>query len=217
MLREKESEMTVAKVLFAVRLTTALRMRPFISTDTSRYYLCGVSVEPHDGGAICAATNGHCLGAMLDRDGFCSEKAIFRLPPEIKPRRGALLVSPWLVGIQPAKGKGHISLVEAAPKKAEDTAAFAIERVEDCVIRIGDAIIEGAFPYWRRVVPMPGDKDAIRGFNGEYVKAFGKYMTLRGADEASPHLVQIHGEPDFIGVLMPMRTDTRPLPEWFSA
>lgn len=206
-----------SKVLFAVRLTSALRVKPFISDERVRYYPSGVSVEPHRDGAVCAATDGHKLGAMLDREGFCSEKSIVRLPGIIRAPSGKLLASPWLVGIQPPKAKGHISVVEAAPKKAEDTAAFAIERVEDCTIRIGDAIIDGTFPAWRLVIPKLGDKDTIRGFNGEYVKAFGKQLTMRGADEASPHLIQCYNEPDFVGVLMPMLVVSRPLPEWLSA
>lgn len=51
-------------------------------------------------------------------------------------------------------------------------------------------------------------------FNGELFRAFGRALTIRGADGASPHLIQSYNEPDFVGVLMPMRTEARPLADW---
>jgi hypothetical protein len=205
--------------VFAVRLSAALRVKPFVSDEPARYYLNGVCIEPAANGAVCVSTDGHRLGACHDPDGLATEAVIVRLPNEIKmpPKRG-LLRSPWLVGIGTGAGKGHISVVEPAAKADEDTALNAIERVEECSIRIGHAFIDGTFPEWRRVIPKPTSKDAIRGFNGKYVKAFGEHMTLRGAGEAEPHLIEIAGEPEFIGVLMPMRVESKgALPAWLEA
>jgi hypothetical protein len=205
--------------VFAVRLSAVLRVKPFISTDLVRYYLNGVCIEPAANGAICVSTDGHRLGACHDPDGFATEAVIVKVPNEIKmPPKKGFLRSPWLVGIGIGNGKGHVSVVEPAPKHDEDTALNAIERVEDCSIRIGRAFIDGTFPDWRRVIPTPSDKDTVRGFNGAYVKAFGDHMAIRGAGEAAPHLIEIAGEPEFIGVLMPMRAESKgKLPEWLEA
>lgn len=203
--------------VFAVRLSAALRVRPFISNEPTRYYLNGVCIDPSPNGALCVSTDGHRLGVCHDPDGLATATIIVRLPSEIKmpPKSAKLFKSPWLVGIGTGPGKGHISVVEPAPKADDDTALNAIQRVDDCTIRIGRAFIDGNFPDWRRVIPKPTDKDTVRGFNGKYVKAFGERMTIRGAGEAEPHLIEIAGEPEFLGVLMPMRSDSKgKLPDW---
>lgn len=202
--------------VFAVRLEAALRVKPFVSKEEARYYLNGICIEPAEGGAVCVATDGHRLGARFDKGGLAVGSTITRLPNEIKmPPK--LLASPWLVGMSTGNGKGHISVVEAATQRdEEDTAERAIARVEDCLLRVGHAFINGTFPDWRRVIPEAADEDAVRGFNGLYFKDFGKYVTIRGRDEASPHLVRIHDDPDFVGVLMPMRTDKQAVPAWLA-
>jgi hypothetical protein len=206
--------------VFAVRLSSALRVKPFVSDEDSRYYLQGVCIEPAQEGATCASTDGHRLGVYYDKEGYSTGKAIVRLPPEIKmpAKKKGLFASPWLVGVRTGAGKGYVAVVEPAGKGEDDTAQNAIERVEDCIIRIGNALIDGSFPDWRRVIPKPTERDTVRAFNGEYVKAFGKHMTLRGADAASAHLIEISGEPNFLGVLMPMRADSKgKLPDWLEA
>lgn len=205
------------KAAFAVRLVAALRVKTFASTDVCRYYLNGVHIEAHpEAGAVCVATDGHRLGVRFDREGLCLEDCTITIPPEIKaPPK--LLKSPWLVGILTAPGKGHISVVEAATSKdAEDTPEAAIERVEDCILRVGRAFIDGKYPDWRRVIPAVSDDDAIRGFNADYIKGFGKAFSLRGADASSPHLIKIDGESDFLGVLMPMRVESPVVPAWLA-
>lgn len=204
------------KPVFAVRLSAALRVKPFISTEETRYCLMGVAIQPAANGAICVSTDGHRLGACHDPDGLATEAVIVKLPSQIRmPSMKGLLASPWLVGIGTGGGKGHISVVEPNAKGEEDTALSAIERVEDCSIRIGRAFIDGTFPDWRRVIPKPNEKDIIRGFNAEYFKAFGKHITLRGASPADAHLIEIQTEPNFLGVLMPMRVESKgKLPDW---
>lgn len=206
------------KAVFAVRLEAAMRVKPFVSSEEVRYYLNGVCIEPaHGGGAVCVATDGHRLGARFDREGFCEKQTIVRMAPELKLLKG-MLRSPWLVGVETSPGKGFVAVVDAAPKPDDDTAANAIERVEDCSIRIGRAFVDGTFPDWRRVIPQPSEKDTVRAFNGDYIKAFGKGITMRGADETAPHLVQMHDDPLFVGVLMPMRNDVKSgLPDWVAA
>jgi hypothetical protein len=203
--------------IFAVRLNAALRVKPFTSKEETRYYISGVHISASAaGGAVCAATDGHRLGVRHDPQGLCLQEAIVRIPNEIKaPPK--LVACPWLVGVSTGNGNGHISVVEARGPADEDTAEAAMQRVEDCVLRIGRAFIDGTFPDWRRVIPAPSEKDAVRAFNGDYVKGFGKYMTLRGTGEGAPHLIQIDAEPEFIGVLMPMRPSdhlAKGLPDW---
>lgn len=203
--------------LFAVRLEAVLRVRPFISKEATRYYLNGVFVKAgKDSGAICEATDGHRLGFRHDPEGKVITPAIIRLPAELKaPGR---LEKPWVVAVQTKLGKGYIAIVPANRAGAdEDTPESAMERIEDCTFRFGDAIIDGTFPDTDRVIPTPSDKDVTRSFNGEYFKSFGRAMTITGADDKSAHLIHIPGDPLFMGILMPMRLETETgIPEWLA-
>jgi DNA polymerase-3 subunit beta len=204
---------TFPRAVFAVHLSAALKVRPFTSTEDSRYYLNGVSFEPNgDDGAVMAATDGHRLGAVIDRKGLCLESVIAKLPKEIKSP-GKLLPDPWLVGVLTSPSQGYVALVDPNPVRDDDTPESAMERVDDCTLRIGRAIIDGTFPDWRRVVPRPKKDAPTRSFNADYIKAFGRIMNISGDDEAAPHLVST-GDPDFIGVLMPMRGDRPEAPDW---
>lgn len=195
------------KHIAAVRLDAALRVRPFISTEETRYYLMGAHIEPSETGAVCVATDGHRAGIRHDKQGLCTEAAIVRLPPLLKRTKQPK----WLIVTLTAPGKGYISVL---PVKIDDTPELAIERVEEAELRLGDAIIDGEFPNWRRIVPPAEPADMTRGFNAKYVASFGERISIRGASDNAPHLVSDTDDPDFIGVLMPMRADAPTVPSW---
>lgn len=91
------------KPAFAVRLDSAIKVRPFVSSDECRYYLQGihVSVAPK-GGALCAATDGRRLGVAHDADGIVYEEVIARLPKIVKAEKD---FPPRLAGLHPYRAK----------------------------------------------------------------------------------------------------------------
>lgn len=201
---------------FAVRLDAALKVRPFISTEETRYYLNGVLIEASpSGGAHCVATDGHRMGVSYDADGFVDRSMIVRIPSIIKPERG-LFLRPWLVGMLTDGGNGYIAVVEGKKTdERDDDARYAIERVEDCSLRVGRSFIDGNYPDWRRVIPEAKPTDPVRAFNKKYLTAFGDYVQFQGGDEAAPQIV-LTDDKDFIGVLMPTRPQRKGMPEWLN-
>ena len=195
------------KHIAAVRLEAALRVRPFISTDYMRYYLNGVFIQAANEGALCVATDGHRAGIRHDREGLCRQDVIVRLSPLLKNSKQPK----WLVVTLTGDGKGYVSVL---PVKVDDTPEDAIDRVEEAELRIGDAIIDGTFPDWKRVVPPASPGDFQRGFNAKYIASFGERISIRGASDNGAHLVSDISDPDFIGVLMPMRADAPTVPSW---
>jgi DNA polymerase-3 subunit beta len=195
------------KHVAAVRLEAALRVRPFVSDELMRYYLCGVYIDAGEAGALCIATDGHRLGVRHDKEGLSREPVIVKLPKLLK-----LTKEPkWLVVTLTAAGKGFISVV---PVITDDTPEDAMGRVEEAELRIGDAVIDGTFPDWKRVVPPADPRDMHRGFNAKYVASFGERISICGASDNAPHLVSDAADPDFVGVIMPMRADPPKVPSW---
>lgn len=192
-------------VCLAVRLEALLRVRPFISKEMTRYYLNGVFIHSHkEGGAVCAATDGHRLGIRRDEEGLVREPWIVTVPREVKSPPKSVC-NPWAVVTRAGPSFGHLSLVEGILDRKHDTAENAIARVDECYQRYGDVLIDGTFPDYTRIIPKAGDGDAVRAFNGQYLKSFGDHLTLRGADPVAPHLVFDNGDQNFVGVLMPVR------------
>jgi hypothetical protein len=194
------------KHIAAVRLNAALRVRPYTETQGFRYYLAGVHIEPSpDGGVICAATDGHRLGVRRDPEGLCFTPAIVKLSPLLKSSKKPK----WLIVTLTGETMGYVSVV---PVQQDDTPEAAIERVEQAELRIGDAIISGEFPNWRRVIPT--STGVTRSFNAKYFASFGEHISISGSDGSSPHLVRDAADPEFFGVLMPMRADEPKVPSW---
>lgn len=202
---------------FAVRLDALLRVRPFISTEMTRYYLGGIFVHPHkEGGAVCAATDGHRLGVRRDKDGLVNEPQIVRLPKEVKDAKREYLGA-WAVMTRTGSGYAHLSLVERLHDRDHDTPENAIARIGDCYQRFGDVLIDGTFPDYTRIIPSEEDADVVRGFNAKYLSSFGQAITIRGGGEGSPHLVLDGEDSEFLGVLMPMRVSGRGRQDWTRA
>lgn len=196
---------------YAIRLETALAVRPFISKEETRYYLNGIHVEPVEGGgAIAVATCGHRLGAKRDAEGLSLLPVITKLPKQIKAERSHL--DRWLVCMvrDASASKGYVAVVELP---AGSTAQDAIDNVDECTMRFGDAVIDGTFPNWRRVIPQNMEAE-VKGFNAELLKSFGRAIAIRGGGHADPHIVATEDR-DFIGVIMPMRAISEAkLPDW---
>lgn len=203
------------------------------SKEETRYYLQGVSVEPHAvKGVTLTTTDGHRLIAIHDEAGQADETAIIRLSPEA------------LKACKPGKGDdrrivtvdGPAATVHAFTSTAEDEIGEAIAISAKCRI-------DGSFPDWRRVVPQSPmvleDGATFAHFSGDYLasmgavgveleKHFDRYSLNPGAgrgvtkalitEPTSPALILWDKVPEAFGVLMPVRGgDAFKVPAWLNA
>ena len=211
----------------------------FVSTEETRYYLNGVYIEPlADGGVLMVGTNGHVLGACVDRTGeadgpwICPVQKRMLATARRRPKRS------------PLENPGNIHFVGSAAYllcngwEGDDPTA-----ITDATLEVAHApAIDGTFPDFRRVVPDPvGDELTIKlrknasetplafAANCEYITLFSDAvrkiagmeprehppLSFFPSDEIIPILIKSDRAPDFIGVLMPMRgTDDGTLPDW---
>lgn len=193
------------------------------SKEETRYYLNGVSIEPHhDHGAILVSTDGHRMLVAYDENATCEERVIIKLAPyalqqcKHKPMFGSSRV----LEIDSA-GKGAAKIIQVTPgKRPED------EKKYDDVLTSYNVLINGTFPDWRKVVPdlssEPPGAMAV-GFNTKYMREFGALgveiaNTIPGAGSAfvihkqhdlSPTVIRWSGARNIFGVFMPMRFDER--------
>jgi hypothetical protein len=207
-----------------LRLTAKLLpiIAPFIAKNDIRYYLNAINVRPHkDGGAVICATNGHALGAIHDKDAVCDHEVILRFDARMKQAcAGSPANSRMVVMIG-----GRLAVVE--------------EGGNEVYIQAGNPEVEATFPRWERVIPkeetlQPGlvgmygapvlalcEKAAaaaakagarLRGYSGL------QFFTVNG-DPNSSAVVRLGAVSDFVGVLMPMRGDDKPLaaPAWVAS
>ena len=200
-------------IAFAMPLSDFLSASRFISTKETRYYLQGVRVEKHDEGALAIATDGHRLGVQFSPTAICEIEGIWLRPKHLKLDKRKNAPQQWVVGRIASDGKkGRLHLVHFY-KIGDDAnpAELAAEYVETGLDEMswGGMLIDGTYPDWRKVLPKASKADVVRGFNGEYLKTFGRALTLRGDDEDAPHII-LNGDDNFLGVAMPMRTELRP-------
>lgn len=198
-----------------------------------RGYLRGVYCVAHArGGAVLVATDGHRLGAFYDRDGVAGpEGAIIRAPRQMlshmkkaavgrpEDERVAFYVdAPDCLASAPTLGNGH-----------------KLARSECAGLTTDAEIIDRKYCDWRRMVDR-ADPERLTcgpvGFNARYMADFANCsaawhlppkkdranaLTFLPTDGESAVLV-LTSCPDFIGVLMPMRSRARrdaPEAEWF--
>jgi hypothetical protein len=198
-----------------VRADYVAAMALFMSTEQTRYYLNGVCIEPHPvSGVTVTATDGHRLATIHDPQGEANGVWICAVPKVI---------------LQACKPERTLTF------KGDDVC------LRDGVRRILSAdepAIDGKFPDWRRVVPSGPAlemQSAILGIamNSGYLAAFTKIALMLGADRRAPLItlsapdangpmvVSINRVPEFLGLLMPARSDLKTsklrdrIPAWF--
>lgn len=191
-------------------------IQPFVSKEPTRFYLNGFYVEPHKEGALIVATDGHKMGIFHDKDAICDEPGIVKL-------------SPFMLSALRERGKGVVKgkrdlVVDGT---VSNNLAYVVladrERsVQHSVAAQGNVLIDGTFPDYRRVVPDPKGATCMPTFNPAHLSAFAfghgrgeGGLTIKSDGPAEPALVRHFRYPEFIGVLMPMRADELPSPEWF--
>lgn len=184
----------------------------FSAKKDVRYYLLGVCVQPCDlGGTTIVATDGHTLGAFHDPKGQCDEDEGLLLKLDKRD------VSQWI------KDGAIRATIE---RKTEGQVEITLYAKHNCnrewEIRkewqgTGQALIDGRFPQWERVVPEELPETDQPLFNGMKVSNLEKFrFATRGDKEQagirmfptgknSAALIFVDKEPDFIGVLMPTK------------
>lgn len=173
-----------------------------VSTEETRYYLRGVSIEPDADDVVIVSTDGHRL--------FCG-----RVP---MPPAGAIL--------PPSK---FIIPTEAVKKALTGYKGLGIHltRTGD-VWTLGDVTfkpVDGTFPEWRRVAPsqktISEDLGKIAQFNPAYMADMGKVakavapgprhtvQALVHHMGSGPAVVTFTGREDLFCLVMPMRGELR--------
>ena len=229
----------------AVDAATVLAVAPCISSETTRYYLNGIFVEPnplHDGGVIAVATDGHTMAVRRCAKGRCDRSTILKISKatlkalRAKNRWGISLVA--ILGEQPVES-------DAGPRTRPTAALYvvghppesAIEYLSanpqgDLVLHVeaGNAAIDATFPDWQRVVPAEiADRPMARdlGFNSAMLVRFsragyeschfGAAQVIRTlcSADGGPAVV-LNGDSEFFGLAMPHRMTASEMPAWFT-
>lgn len=173
----------------------------------ARFYLCGVCVTQDQHGTFIEATDGHKLGRL-------------RVSSEPKPAAQVII------------GSADIDKIKGTKKQAEDWLHFMVDGQQITVVTPDATMVftavDGRFPDTDRITPeiyLDTVELSVAQFNPEYLMAFmaasedltGRkqipIVLSRGQDSA---IVTLPAVDEFVGVLMPTRTDVKDaaIPAW---
>lgn len=186
-----------------------------VSQEETRYYLNGVLVEPHPcGGVFLVSTDGHRMTVIHDESGHADAPAIIRLSKDALKACKVKKTRRCPSDIRRLTVSDNLATVETAPCNSEG------EQYGDSVIAATstNAVIDGSFPDWRRVVPQLPENGEFAGtnsYNPKYIADFADMTSELGAnhfrivdvDHGSPALILFSGVPHAFGILMPVRDD----------
>lgn len=207
------------------RLVAAVAV--FKADHDIRYYLNGVYVEPApEGGAIIAATNGHAMCVWRDPSATGVDRPI--------------IIQTDANLLQACQGSDLKRLVVRDGRLAVvlDKEGPGVSLQEEVYIQpigyrktVGCAPweIEGKFPDWVRVIPNAPALGVKGFFNAEYLAMAGRAMKIGNTlaskffapqlnqdTQDSAILVSWNADKDFLAVIMPIREDPFPFPDWMA-
>lgn len=166
---------------FAVCAARAAAIFAFVSNEETRPYLQGINIERGpDGGAILTATDGHALASWYDRAGYVDGEPIVSLRSVAKlckPSKNDRFKT-WLVGVDK---RVAVIVCPAALEAEQALVCFESEQCEMLGGASSDAVIDGTFPDWRRVLPrerFTNDHQPVVGLASEVA---GKVYSLAAA------------------------------------
>jgi|GEM_PF-3076973 len=185
---------------------TALKSASYaMSTDETRYYLCGVHIFEREGSIIYEATNGHILIRVVSevlQDGDCAGLDIifpaFLVKELSKP------------AIKKGFGAGELTFVPCVV----DATRINIEMIDGL---INFKLVDGTYPDTDKVIPKKSDvKIDNIGVSAGYMDKLSKSvkslygsesisMNFTGDGFTSPILIQNSVASNWLGVLMPLR------------
>lgn len=192
----------------------------FISAEATRYYLGGVLIQRHPvEGVFLVAADGHRMMVAHDETGTTTlDDVIVKLD------------KPTMAACKSAKGDPSARLLRV---EGDGRASVVFDEADAYpMVTYREAIIDGTFPDWRRVLPSDDAESnplAPSTFNATYIADFSKAakeltdekvgMVRTVAHGEGPALVLIPKSPNVFGVLMPMRGPNVAvtLPEWLNA
>lgn len=205
---------------FTINWTAIRAMSLFSSQDKCRYVLNGVLVERRRKHAVCVATNGAMLGAVV---------APIQSPSYSGPVNVIIPLS--LIQRLPVPKYDVTVVVETTQENLGNKTFVTVHSTEND-LSVGSPAIDGNFLKWRQVLPNPSElqEDVRCSLNSEYLVAFqkaakmlnhsyGRSITLRQKKHTDgyAHPYYVHtGIKEFTGVLMPTHTRCdlfNPMPE----
>jgi DNA polymerase-3 subunit beta len=187
-----------------------------VSKEEVRYYLNGVSIEPHpEKGALLVATDGQRMLIAHDENGHCEERIIVALPAYAlqQCKHKSVEQSSRVIEIDHEEATATISKTDYDGKVVQVLTTYGV-------------LIDGTFVNWRKVIPDMSEasgKNMGVMFNTEYLKEFGALgreisKTLSGGEHgllvqakstSDPAIIRWSGARHVFGVIMPMRFDER--------
>jgi len=191
-----------------------------VSKEETRYYLNGVHVEPDpNGGIFMVATDGHKLSCFHDPYGHADRPTILTCDfksPALKEKRG-----------DPTYRRVHVDGTDATLHAIGDATEDYLWTSAP-VDRMMFEEIDGAFPDWRRVVPLDVDpsESGVFSFNGNYLKTIIDSVKILSSDRATqleifqktptdPAVIRCSSAPGALYVIMPIRAHCESsTPDW---
>lgn len=208
----------ISHIKLVCRLNDFMRLKPFVSSESYRYYLGGVHFRQGAEGVLLVATDGHRLGVFNAEEALCNGEGIVKLPtrlPKIDKHHVAWLVVGTFAGTD-------IALIMQFRGDAGAPEIAEVASLQNALAPYPRPLIDGVFPDWRKVVPSKISKP-VGCFNSAYLADYASAaqskksasIAIYGEDLAAPYFVTVAGEKNFIGVQMPMRGDSlSDLPGW---
>jgi len=151
-------------------------LMPCISTEETRYYLCGIHIENDSrAGMMAVATNGHHMGTL-------------RINPMQDDSKTPDLSVPEFNFILPMEA---VKWIDKLPRKFNYDPLLRFEsdgvKVKLSAIPLGMVfeckLIDGSFPDWRRV--MPTEYSVSASFNAGYMKDIASAIKKAGSKRMS--------------------------------
>jgi hypothetical protein len=201
---------------FNVNASLFARVANAQSTEETRFYLQGVSIEPAPHGlpgVTLTATDGTALVTAYDAQGSVDAPVIVKAPAHVLKA-----CKPWRNGTEPhlIGNDGTIAVID---DKGDEQLARG-------------TTVDGSFPDWKRVIPQDIGAGTGAVFSPVVMATLAKALIkgkqtgidasgliVRGIDALSAHLVW-GDDSRMIGVAMPVRTpnvdERATLPQWAS-
>jgi DNA polymerase III sliding clamp (beta) subunit (PCNA family) len=188
------------------------------STEASRYYLCGVLIEPlEDGTVALVATDGHRLSSLRYAPQNPAAKDSFILASDDIKK----IVSMAKAEAKTTDKQFRKNLAIKIEKEGVNlTLSIVLKDGEDVSLPRGSFTtkeVDGNFPDYARVIPSCEDSTTTEtSFNADYMADFGKMaklitgsrfpqIALKLNDANGPMKIIMPHNSEFLGVLMPMR------------
>lgn len=183
-----------------------------MSSEQTRYYMCGVCVETYADGSIgLISTDGRRLATMNAK---IAEQPVSSFIMHDNDVDASIKMAK---AVMKEVGRSLADNVKICVKHEAPNVSISVMFNEEVKATRNSKEIDGNFPDWRRVIPSSESASDCMGFNGFYLHDFGKIakifgskagifkMTFTGND--GPVKITMACEPSFLGILMPVRAN----------